>query len=138
MDNSDKTLDSFPNQRSGSTLEREQAWTRLAVEYLRDLPQQLDAIRNGLELKDYNTIKKQAHRIKGTSGTYRLERISRNVARLEHSADCRNPDAIANDITKVKRLVELETRRLKSRLVTLDRCERNANGRPRPPHPDRG
>ncbi|MHC4616571.1 MAG: Hpt domain-containing protein [Planctomycetota bacterium] len=138
MEDSDKNLNSSPNQHSGSTLDREQAWTRLAVEYLRDLPEQLDAIRNGLELKDYNTIKKQAHRIKGTSGTYRLERISRNVAKLEDSADSRNPDAIANGIAKVMRLVELETRRLKSRLVTLNRRERNANGRSCPPRPDRG
>jgi HPt (histidine-containing phosphotransfer) domain-containing protein len=137
MEDSGKTLDSLPNQHSESTLDREQAWTRLTVEYLRELPQQLDAIRNGLDRKDYTTIKKQAHRIKGTSGTYRLESIAKSVAKLENLADNRNPDAISNGITRLMRLVELETKRLKSRLVPLNGRERNANGRPRPPRPDR-
>ncbi|HUW20073.1 MAG TPA: Hpt domain-containing protein [Sedimentisphaerales bacterium] len=117
MDDIAKTLDSSSNQRLPSTADADQAWAQLTAEYLHDLPQQLDVIRNVLEVKDYTAIKKQAHRIKGTSGTYRLESISRSVARLEQLADRQNPDAIANSIDKLRRLVERETRRLKSRLA---------------------
>ena len=112
----------------------EEAWAQLAAQYLRSLPQQLDRIRTTVEIKDlrpkdYSTIKKQAHRIKGTSGTYHLDAISKSVARLERLADSQNPVAIVTAVNKVMRLVKLETERLNSRLVGSTRStERNANG----------
>ena len=128
MVNDGKTYDSSPSRRPESKLD-EEAWAQLAAQYLRSLPQQLDRIRTTVEIKDYSTIKKQAHRIKGTSGTYRLDTISKSVAQLERLADSQNPDAIVTTINKVMRLVELETERLNSRLVSsTDSTERNANG----------
>lgn len=129
MKNSDKTFDSSSNQQPQSKLDREQAWTQLAAKYLHSLPQQLDEIRTILELKDYAAIKKHAHRIKGTSGTYRLETISQSAAQLERSADSRDPDAIVTIINKVERLVELEASRLNSPTVfSADSSERVTDG----------
>jgi HPt (histidine-containing phosphotransfer) domain-containing protein len=110
-------------------LERSEAWVRLAARYLRDLPQQLDGIRTTLKIKDYSAIKKQAHRIKGTSGTYRLEGISKGAARLERLAESENEGAIATTINKVMRLVELEAKKVNSQLVSSPReSERDSDG----------
>lgn len=129
MANNSKTYDSSPSRRPESKLGQEENWVQLAAQYLHDLPQQLDRIKTTVEVKDYTAIKKQAHRIKGTSGTYRLDAISRSVAQLERLADSQNPDAIVTTIDKVMRLVELESKRLNSRLVSCTKtCERNANG----------
>jgi HPt (histidine-containing phosphotransfer) domain-containing protein len=128
MVNNGKIYDSSPGRGSSSKPISEEAWAQLAVQYLRDLPQQLDRIRSTVEVKDYSRLKEQAHRIKGTSGTYRLYSISRTVAQLERLADSQNPDAIVSTIDKVMRLVEIETKRLSSRSVPSGSCERNANG----------
>ena len=129
MANSSKSYDSPLSQGPQSELEQEGAWAKLAAQYLRDLPQQLDRIRSTAKVKNYSAIKKQAHRIKGTSGTYHLDAISKSVARLEHLADSQNPVAIVTAVNKVMQLVKLETERLNSRLVGSTRStERNANG----------
>lgn len=129
MEDSNKTFDSSSNQGPGSKLERQQAWAQLTSKYLHDLPQQLDGIRSILEVKDYITIKKQAHRIKGTSGTYHLDTISKSAAQLERLADSQNPEAIVTAINKVKRLIEMETDRLNLRAGSaVSKSERGADG----------
>jgi HPt (histidine-containing phosphotransfer) domain-containing protein len=98
-------------------------------EYLQDLPRQLNAIRAIVEIEDYAEIKKQAHRIKGTSGTYRLDTISKSAAQLEQSADAQNPDKIATALNNIVSLVEVESSRLNSQVVlSSDSSERTANG----------
>jgi HPt (histidine-containing phosphotransfer) domain-containing protein len=129
MGKNEKAFDSLLSQRRPSKLDSKQAWARLAAKYLHDLPEQLDGIKTTLRVKDYTAIKKQAHRIKGTSGTYHLDTISKSVAQLERFADRRDQNAIVTTIDKVMRLVELETKRLNSRSVSsAGRSERNANG----------
>jgi len=118
VEDSDKTSDSPANKRPQSKTDCSQAWARLTAKYLHDLPQQLAAIRSILQAKDYAAIKKQAHRIKGTSGTYHLDTIYKSVAQLERLADSKNPEAIGAAINKVMRLVELETNSLNSRAVS--------------------
>lgn len=128
MENNKKTFDSPSNRQSQSELDYDQAWAQLTSRYLRDLPHQLDGIRTALEVKDYSTIKKQAHRIKGTAGTYRLDAISKSAAQLERLGDTQNSDAIVAAINKLRRLVELETNRLNSLTVSSpDGPERNTN-----------
>ncbi len=128
MTDSGKTWDSPSAKRSPSECDRK-AWARLAARYLRDLPEQLSRIRTTLAIRDYSTIKKQAHRIKGTSGTYRFDAISRTAAKLERLADSRDPDAIAGAISRAMHVVELETRKLNSRAVSsLEGPERSQNG----------
>ena len=128
MKNSAETVDLSSNQQPRSKPNSDQAWAKLTLKYLRNLPQQLDEIRGILEIEDYPAIKKHAHRIKGTSGTYRLETISQAAAKLERSANSRDPDAVATTIKKVKRLVELATNRLDSPTATsVDSSERSAN-----------
>jgi HPt (histidine-containing phosphotransfer) domain-containing protein len=129
MVNNSKKYGSSPGRGPWSKLNEEEVWVQLAVQYLRDLPAQLHGIRTTVKSKDYSTVKEQAHRIKGTSGTYRLDVISRSVAELEYLADSQNADAIVATIDKVMLLVEMETKRLNSRLVSATgSCERDANG----------
>ncbi len=129
MKNNDKTSDSLSNPQPQFKPNHEQAWAELTAKYLNDLPSQLNRIRSILELKDYAKLKNRAHRIKGTSGTYRLDTISKSAARLERLADSRNPHTIVTAINKVMRLVELETKRVNSRMVSsAGSGERNTNG----------
>ncbi|MHC4573028.1 MAG: Hpt domain-containing protein [Planctomycetota bacterium] len=133
MANDDKTFDLPLGRQSQSEFTREQAWSRLLAQYLHDLPRQLKDMRTTLEVKDFASIKKQAHRIRGTAGTYRFDSISRRAAQLERFADSRNSDAIVAAIDKVMRLVEMETKNLNSRpTASTASPEGNANGSPRP------
>jgi HPt (histidine-containing phosphotransfer) domain-containing protein len=129
MTNSRRKQPLSPGQRPQSEPIQEQAWAQLAVQYLRDLPQQLDKIKTTIETEDYSSIKEQAHRIKGTSGTYRLGAISKTAALLERLADSQNTDAIITIADKAMRLVELETKRLNAQLVSsASNSEGKANG----------
>lgn len=129
MESNSKTFDSSLNQLLHSKLDHEQALAQLTAKYLHDLPRQLDAIRNMLEVKDYTTIKKHAHRIKGTSGTYHLDAISQSAAQLERLANSQNQDTITAMINKVKQLIELETSRVNSQIDSYsNNSERNTNG----------
>jgi len=89
-------------------------WEALTRKYLRDLPRQLNSITAILESKDYERIKTEAHRIKGTSGTYRLEAIARGAARIEKSAEMQHPQQIAAAIEEVNRLIDTEARKLQA------------------------
>ena len=129
MENNDTTSDLPSNQRQRPNLKPRQGWARLTSEYLQDLPRQLSAIRAIVEIEDYAEIKKQAHRIKGTSGTYRLDGISKSAAQLELSADAQNPDKIATALNNIVSLVKMESNRLNSQAVlSSDSSERTANG----------
>lgn len=124
----DENFDSRMNKRPQLEQNRQHTWEKLTTEYLRDLLLQLDGIRDMLEVKDYITIKRQAHRAKGTSATYRLDSISKNFARLEILADGQDSDAITNIINKTVRLIELELNGTSSRTASTDNSEREING----------
>jgi HPt (histidine-containing phosphotransfer) domain-containing protein len=129
LENNDTTSDLPSNQRQRPNLKPGQGWARLMSEYLQDLPRQLNAIRAIVEIEDYTEIKKQAHRIKGTSGTYRLDAISKSAAQLEQSADAQNPDKIATALNNIVSLVKMESNRLNSQAVlSSGSSERTANG----------
>ncbi len=128
MGNNAKIVDSLSNRRPQSKPNSNQDWGKLTLKYLHNLPQQLDEIRGILEIEDYPAIKKHAHRIKGTSGTYGLETISQAAAKLERSANSGDPDAIVTIINKIKRLVELAASQMDSLTVTsVDSLEGSAN-----------
>ncbi len=109
-----KHLNSPSNQQQHSNSAPRQGWEKLTAKYLSDLPRQLDGIMAILETGDYAKVRSQAHRIKGTSGTYRLETISRGAAQLESEAESRNPDKIVSAINNVKQLVKIEIDRRNS------------------------
>jgi HPt (histidine-containing phosphotransfer) domain-containing protein len=125
---SNESPDSRLNKQPQSEHNRQQTWEELTTEYLHDLLHQLDGIRDMLEVKDYTSIKHQAHRAKGTSATYRLNSISKNFAQLEILADSQNPDSITNTINEIMQLVELELNRASSQAASTDNSERNING----------
>jgi HPt (histidine-containing phosphotransfer) domain-containing protein len=129
LENNDTTSDLPPNQRPRADLKSKQRWAQLICEYLQDLPGQLDAIRATFERGDYTSIKKQAHRIKGTSGTYRLDTISQDAAQLERSADAQNPDKIATALNDIMVSVEMESSKLNPQAaLSSDGPERTADG----------
>jgi len=109
-------------QRGG--IDREREWMPLTLKYLRALPEQLEEIMVILKRKDYTTIKKHAHRIKGTSSTYRLDDISKSVTHLEQLAESGNEDAMASVIIKLQSLVDREI----SRVDALSGCPAEKNG----------
>ena len=90
-------------------------WGRLISEYLGDLPRQIDSVRAILEIPNYEKIAQQAHRIKGTSGTYGLEAISRDAARLEQSAQRHDREDVALALGRISESVEAQESRLNTR-----------------------
>ena len=127
MEDSRKAFDSLSNQRRKSKLGQQQDWAQLTTKYLDDLPQQLEVVRTLLSAKNYTAIKKHAHRIKGTSGTYHLDAIARNASVLEGLADNQNPEAIASAIDNIKQSVDVETMNLNSGTASADKPARLVN-----------
>lgn len=106
------------------------AWMELTARYLRDLPQQVYQMKMSVEAGDYAAVRKQAHRIRGTSGTYRLGSIYQAAARLEQVVTRRNPKAIATSVDEIRSLVEQESTRVNLLLLELGESgERRADGR---------
>jgi HPt (histidine-containing phosphotransfer) domain-containing protein len=114
MSDDEKNLDLSSNQPPQSKPARRQTWEHLTAEYLNDLPRQLDDLKTMLKEKDYAAIKKHAHRIKGTSATYRLDDISESAAQLQHTADAQKPKAVSDIIDELGRLVQFRAGRLNS------------------------
>ena len=85
-----------------SPIKHQQAWAKLTQRYLADLPQQLQAMRQCLDRGDLANLKQQAHRATGTSGTYRLDKISGQFSRLEslaHQDATRDIPALLDQLT---------------------------------------
>ena len=129
MENTDKGSDSSSPQGPAANLKTSGNWSHLISRYLSDLPRQLNSIRAILEIPDYAKIKQQAHRIKGTSGTYGLEAISQDAAQLEQSADTHDSGNVARAINNMTRSVEIETVRLNPQSAAASNSrEGDANG----------
>ncbi len=105
MNQGGRTFDSSRRQiRHGS----DRAWAELTGKYLDELPRQLHEIVLLLEVEDYPAVKHHAHRAKGTSATYRLVSISEGFARMEHFADSRDAQAIAETVDGIMRMIRAE------------------------------
>jgi HPt (histidine-containing phosphotransfer) domain-containing protein len=103
-------------------------WTNLRAEYIDDLPSQLKAIRAILEIKDYDKIKRHAHRIKGTSGTYGLENIAKHASELEKSAETQDSETVAAAINNLTSSIEIQSDRVISQAAaSISSRERTAN-----------
>ncbi|MHC4737749.1 MAG: Hpt domain-containing protein [Planctomycetota bacterium] len=125
MSDDEKNMDLSSNQSPQSKPARRQSWEYLTADYLNDLPRQLDELKTMLKQKDFAAIKKHAHRIKGTSATYRLDDISKSATQLQHIADTQKPKAVSAVIDELARLVQLQAGRLNSlTLSSADESER--------------
>jgi len=111
LGNTDKGSDSSSPQGPAPDLKTSGNWSHLISRYLSDLPRQLNSVREILEIPDYAKIKKQAHRIKGTSGTYGLDTISQDAAQLEQSADTHDPENVALALSRIIKSVETQSNR---------------------------
>ena len=98
--------------KSSSLADRRQKWAQLTAKYLRNLIEELSRIKAATQTGDYATVQADAHRIKGTSGTYRLDSLSEIAARIEHLADSQNTEAILSAIDEMICLIEKEVVRL--------------------------
>lgn len=112
-----------------SDIKKAKAWAELTSRYLDHLPGQLEGLRAFLDVKDFRKIKEGAHRIKGTSGTYRLSAISKGAAELEIFADKENAEGIDVAIKEMMRLIVAETNKHKSQAIsTSEESEGPTNG----------
>lgn len=136
MANTDKGSDSSSPQGPAANLKTSGNWSHLISRYLSDLPRQLNSIRAILEIPDYAKIKQQAHRIKGTSGTYGLETISKNAAQLEQSADAHDREDVARALDRMIKSVETQNSAMNPQSAASSNSrERTANSRPRSTYP---
>ena len=128
MANSDTVSVSSSSQRPAPNLKTGGGWEHLVSEYLGDLPRQLNSVRAILEIPDYTKIKQHAHRIKGTAGTYGLEAISQDAARLEQSAEAGDREDVALALGRIIKSVETRNSRLNTQSATSsNNCEGGAN-----------
>ena len=123
MGNTDKGSESSSSKSTGPNLKTGAGWERLISEYLSDLPRQLDSVRAILDIPNYEKIKQQAHRIKGTSGTYGLDTISRDAGQLEQSADTHDRENVSLAIGRIIKSVETQN-------IGLNRQSVRAAGKP--------
>jgi HPt (histidine-containing phosphotransfer) domain-containing protein len=93
---------------------RPKAWAQLVGMYLQDLPHQLDSMRLALESNDFKTIKQHSHRIKGTSGTYRLDSIFKIASAIEQLANKGDADGISSALEQISTRIKQEIRLLHS------------------------
>lgn len=113
------TDSSSPQQaRHGS--HQTQAWQQLTLDYLRDLPRQLEVVVRLLATEDYGAIRDHAHRMKGTSGTYRLNSIAEQLARLERLAVDQDRKQIAALVDAIITLVKREAKAMESPVAPHD------------------
>ena len=114
MGNTCEPTDSSSPQQARHGSHQTQAWQQLTREYLRDLPRQLDVVAHLLAKKDYGAIRDHAHRMKGTSGTYRLSSIAEQLARLESLAVDQDEKQIAALLDTISLQVEREAEAMAS------------------------
>ena len=100
-----------------STDDRHRRLAQLTAKYLQELPRQLADVKAALEDQNYTLVKIQAHNIRGTSGTYRLDTICENAARLEYLADEQIEEEVLNTINEMMHLVEEEIHRLDLEMI---------------------
>ncbi|MFC1760826.1 Hpt domain-containing protein [Planctomycetota bacterium] len=108
-------------QESRPTQNKKQAWSHLTQRYVEDLPQQLETIRSCLDYDDFDGIVRHAHRAKGTSATYRLEKIAAQFSALEKAAQARQAQRVLESVIHLAELVA-------QMRVALSDTEGNAHG----------
>ncbi len=72
---------------AGETGDRPIKLAKIRMAYLADLPGQIAVLKSLLDGGDFAGVQKHAHRIKGTSGTYRLFEIADVMKAIEQFAD---------------------------------------------------
>ncbi|MHC4551793.1 MAG: Hpt domain-containing protein [Planctomycetota bacterium] len=83
----------------------------IRLRYLVDLAQQVIAFDAWLEAGDFTVVAKNAHRIKGTAGTYQLDDIAAVMAAIEPLAASGDAAAIQDKLKEAAGLVEAQRQR---------------------------
>ena len=86
---------------------RDAKWQKLLQRYLHALPGQVETMHRALESKDMARVEIEAHRIKGTAGTYGLVKIAEMASQLEISTESQGVEDIHKEIEKLAQLVQV-------------------------------
>ncbi|HEG43973.1 MAG TPA: Hpt domain-containing protein [Phycisphaerales bacterium] len=89
-------------------------WKKLLVRYLRALPAQVEEMGRALDSQDMSTVGIEAHRIKGTAGTYGLAEIAETADRIEVLAESQEQEKVHKDIERLAQLVQLRISELQN------------------------
>lgn len=92
---------------------------RMRLAYLADLPGQIHVLTSCLEQRQFDIVKKHAHRIKGTSGTYRLGEIAELMAAVETAIAAKQADVVRGKLDAMPDVIETLTRRNRCDYETL-------------------
>jgi len=95
-------------------------YCELAEIFLLDAPQQLDSLEKSLKKKDAEGVEKHAHKLKGASGNFGLERLYELFSELQRCGNQKNLDeafSIFSEVTDEYRQVETA---LKKSLKDID------------------
>lgn len=72
------------------------------AEYLESLPETIDELEKTVSEEDYEQLKKSAHKLKGSSGNLRIEKIHQLSLELETEALAQNKEACIRLIDEIK------------------------------------
>ena len=69
--------------------------------FLQTGPQLMHAIREAFDARDYSELEKQAHQLKGSSGSLQAHEVSRVSARVEKAARTKDDDVLRNAFSEL-------------------------------------
>ncbi len=91
----------------GCSAKRKEKWKELIAKYLRALPEQVEIMAGALKSKDLPKVETEAHRIKGTAGTYGLLKIAKMASEVEVSAKSGKVEKTCKGIERLAGLVQV-------------------------------
>lgn len=91
----------------------------LKKEYVRDLPQKVETIRQFCEKGDVASLREEFHKLKGTGKTYGLPEVSELCAALEQICVNQAVSAVSDSKSALGILVDIHQARLKDQTYHL-------------------
>ena len=73
--------------------------------YIKDIPNRVSAMNHAYSISDLESLRREAHRMKGAAGSYGFEELTHAAASLENSI--RNPDENDEITTRFEMLTDL-------------------------------
>lgn len=86
---------------------REDKWKELFARYLNVLPGQVETMAGAFESGDMAKVETEAHKVKGTAGTYGLSKIAEAASRVELLAKSWEMEQTCKEIGILAELVQV-------------------------------
>ena len=94
-----------------SSLADDEMMCELVEEFVAEIPERVETLRNAFASQDWDAVQRQAHQLKGAFGSYGFDEMTSPARALEKSSsDCRdNSIVIGEDLERLAALCERMT-----------------------------